>query len=59
MPLLSDETALVVTVNVALVAPAGITTVAGVLAPTVVVTSETVAPEAGAEPVSATLPLAV
>ena len=59
MPLLSDETALVVTVNVALVAPAGMTTVAGVLAPAVVVASETVAPEAGAEPVSATLPLAV
>ena len=52
-------TARLVTLRLAVVAPAGTVTVAGVTMPVVVAASRTRAPAAGAEPVSVTFAVAV
>jgi hypothetical protein len=59
VPLLSVDTARVVTVKLVLIAPAGTITLDGLLTPTVVAAIETFAPEEGAAPVSVTLAVAV
>jgi hypothetical protein len=50
------DTALVLTVNVALLAPAAIVTVAGALADPLLLESSTCAPPVGAGPLSVTVP---
>ena len=50
-------TALVLTVNVALVAPAGMNTLEGTLAAPLLLESATVAPPVGAAPLSVTVPV--